>query len=382
MTSRQRVRTALDHREPDRVPFDLGSTRVTGITVGAYRGLRQALGLPPAEIAIADPKQGLAQVEEPVLQRLGADLRGVMPGPPSGFEPSLEEDGDYLRYHDEWGIAWRTPRDRGLYYDMSYHPLAGVEDMAALKAFPWPDAADPGRYRRLREQAEQAAATGAAVVLGGACSGILEQAAWLMGFADFYAGLAAQPDLVFGVVDRVLEFKMAYWERALALVGDLVDVVMEADDLGFQETLMMSPQTYRRHLKPRHTRLFAHIKRQAPVRVFFHSCGAVRQILPDLIEAGVNILNPVQVNAAGMDTAALKREFGEALTFWGGGVDTQHVLPHGTPEMVRDEVKRRIEDLAPGGGFVFNTVHNIQADVPAANILAMWEALREYGTYA
>jgi len=381
MTSRQRVRAALDHREPDRVPFDLGSTRVTGITVGAYRGLREALGLPPAEIAVADRKQGLAQVEESVLDRLGADVRGIMPSPPSTYRLSIEEDGDYLRYFDEWGIAWRTPKERGLYYDMSYNPLAGLESASRLDSFPWPNPADAQRYATLRAEAERAAASGAAVILGGGCSGILEETAWLMGFQDFYLGLAAQPDLVFAVVDRVLEFKMAYWQRALAEIGDLVDVVMEADDLGFQEGLMMSPATYRRYLKPRHARLFAHIKRQAPVRVFIHSCGAVRPLLPDLIEVGIDILNPVQVNAAGMDTAALKREFGDALTFWGGGVDTQQVLPRGTPQQVRDEVKRRIEDLAPGGGFVFASVHNIQPDVPPQNLVAMWEALREYGIY-
>jgi len=381
MTSRQRVRTALEHREPDRVPFDLGSTRVTGITVGAYRGLREALGMPPGEITVADPKQGLAEVEEAVLERLEVDVRGILPAPPAGYRRTVEPEGDYLRYFDEWGIAWRTPKERGLYYDMSYNPLAGVASAAALEAFRWPDAADAHRYAGLRADAAKAASSGAAVVLGGVCAGILEEAAWLMGFADFYTGLAAQPDLVFAVVDRVLDFKMAYWQRALAEVGDLVDLVMEADDLGFQDGLMMSPRTYRDHLKPRHARLFAHIKSCAPVRVFFHTCGAVREVVPDLIEAGIDILNPVQVNAAGMDTAELKREFGDALTFWGGGVDTQGVLPHGSPQQVRDEVRRRIEHLAPGGGFVFNAVHNIQADVPPANLLAMWEALREYGMY-
>lgn len=175
---------------------------------------------------------------------------------------------------------------------------------------------------------------------------------------------------------------MRYWEKALSIVGDLVDVVQEGDDYGGQNGLLISPQIWRQVFKPRLKQLFSHIKRHAPhVFVFFHSCGSIYEIIPDLIEVGVDILNPVQVAAANMDTKRLKREFGKDLTFWGGGVDKQKVLPRETPEQVREEVKRRIEDLAVGGGFVFTTVHNIQADVPPENILAMWEALQEFGRY-
>jgi len=175
---------------------------------------------------------------------------------------------------------------------------------------------------------------------------------------------------------------MRYWEKALSLLGDLVDVVQEGDDYGGQQGLLISPRIWRDVFKPRLHQLFSHIKRCAPhVFIFFHSCGSIYEIIPDLIEVGVDILNPVQVAAANMDTKRLKREFGDCLTFWGGGVDTQKILPRGTPEQVREEVKRRIEDLAPGGGFVFATVHNIQADVPPENILAMWEAVQEFGRY-
>ena len=176
---------------------------------------------------------------------------------------------------------------------------------------------------------------------------------------------------------------MRYWERALALVGPNVMMVSEADDLASQDRCLVSRELYLKLIKPRHTRLFSFIKKEAqvPVRIFYHSCGAVAPLIPDLIESGIDILNPVQVSAAGMDTARLKKEFGKDLTFYGGGVDTQQVLPRGTPQQVRDEVKRRIDDLAPGGGFIFNTVHNIQADVPPQNIVAMWETLQEHGVY-
>jgi uroporphyrinogen decarboxylase len=176
-----------------------------------------------------------------------------------------------------------------------------------------------------------------------------------------------------------VEWKSAYWERALRDVGDLVDVVVEADDLGGQQSLLLSPKTYRRLIKPRHQRLFGFIKKQAPVKVFYHSCGAIRPLIGDLIEAGIDILNPVQVSAAGMDPRELKREFGRDLVFWGGGVDTQQVLGTGNPQQVRDDVQRNVEALAPGGGFVFAAVHDIQANVPPENIMAMWEAWRDFG---
>jgi uroporphyrinogen decarboxylase len=176
---------------------------------------------------------------------------------------------------------------------------------------------------------------------------------------------------------------MKYWARALELVGKNVMIVSEADDLASQNQTLVAPETYRKLIKPRHARLFSFIKQQAkvPVKIFYHSCGAVASIIPDLIDAGIDILNPVQVSATGMDTRQLKRRFGKDLTFYGGGVDTQQVLPRGAPAQVREEVRRRIEDLAPGGGFIFNTVHNIQADVPPENIIAMWEAMREFGRY-
>ncbi|HHX39807.1 MAG TPA: hypothetical protein GX715_07565, partial [Armatimonadetes bacterium] len=221
--------------------------------------------------------------------------------------------------------------------------------------------------------------TGCAVILGGVCSGLTEMSLWLRGYEQFFTDLVADRPMAEVMLDLILETKLRYWERALAEVGDLVDIAMEGDDLGMQQCLLMNPRVYRELVKPRQAQLFSHIKKQAPVFVFYHTCGSVVEILPDLIEVGVDILNPVQVSAAGMDTRRLKAEFGRDIVFWGGGVDTQRVLPHGTPQEVRDEVRRRIDDLAPGGGFVFNTVHNIQADVPPENILAMWETLQEYG---
>jgi uroporphyrinogen decarboxylase len=244
------------------------------------------------------------------------------------------------------------------------------------------DPVEDARFDELRDFAEKVRNEGRAFVLGGISAGMLEMGLWLRGFENFFCDLHENRSLAEAICDKILELKMRYWEKALSLLGDLVDVVQEGDDYGGQQGLLISPQIWREVFKPRLRQLFSHIKRCAPhVFIFFHSCGSIYEIIPDLIEVGVDILNPVQVAAANMDTKRLKREFGDCLTFWGGGVDTQRVLPRGTTEQVREEVKRRIEDLAPGGGFVFATVHNIQADVPPENILAMWEAVQEFGRY-
>jgi uroporphyrinogen decarboxylase len=264
---------------------------------------------------------------------------------------------------------------------MYHHPLAGADALGDFKAYPFPDPVDEGRLAPLREQAQAARGAGKAVALAGPCAGVAEVYSWLRGYEEYYVDLVRHKDWVGHTLDRLVEFKSAYWERALGEIGDLVDVVIEADDLAAQNTLLMSPQTYRQVILPRHKRLFTFIKAQAPVKLFFHSCGAVRPLIPDLIDAGIDILNPVQISAADMDLRDLKREFGRDLVFWGGGVDTQHVLDKGTPQEVQEDVKRNIEALAPGGGFVFAAVHDIQANVPPENIMAMWEAWQQYGVY-
>ena len=382
MNSKERVALALSHREPDRVPFDLGGTGLTTLHLTAYGNLRRHLGLPPVKPRVAAMAEQLAMVDDDVAGRLLADVSPVKPDPASGFEFVFHDEGEYEAYFDEWGIGWRKPKDGGFYYDMYHHPLAGIESLAGMQAVCFPDPLDARRFASLRAQAEAAAAAGRAVALWGPCAGVLEVYSWMRGYEPFYVDLALHQDLVASMLDRMVDWKCAFWERALREIGDLVDVVIEADDMAGQERLLFSPVTYRRLVKPRHRRLFEFIKTQAPVKIFFHSCGAIRPLIPDLIEVGVDILNPVQIAAAGMDPVALKRDFGRDLVFWGGGVDTQRVLGAGTPAQVRNDVRRNIEALAPGGGFVFAAVHDIQANVPVENIMAMWEAWHQYGTYS
>ena len=256
--------------------------------------------------------------------------------------------------------------------------------MRDLAKYKFPDPLDPGRYEGMVARANELMnRKQVAYVLGRNAPGIFEIALWMRGFENFYCDLVANQPFAEALLDIIMEVKMKYWARALELLGPNVMIISEADDLASQNRCLVSPELYRKLIKPRHTKLFSFIKKhaQVPVKIFYHSCGAITELLPDLIESGIDILNPVQVSAAGMDTKELKKRFGKDLTFYGGGVDTQHVLPHGTPQEVRDEVKRRIDDLAPGGGFIFNTVHNIQADVPPENIMAMWETVRECGVY-
>jgi uroporphyrinogen decarboxylase len=371
---RTRVRTALAHREPDRVPRDLAGTRYSSIHAHAYRRLRPALGLEEREPVVVDLSQGLAHVDRDVLDLLDIDVRGVGPRGPIGWRREIVDDGTAERFADEWGVE-RTRPHGGLYFEATSAPLAGEIDASHVSAFAWPDALDPGRTVGLAEDAARAARDeGKAVVCATVCAGITEMLFRLRGYEDAYLDLAADQDLARRIMERILEMKLAWWDRALSLLGDDVDVVAEADDLGGQQTLLFSPDTYRSLVKPLHRELFSFIHARTSARVLLHSCGAIRELLPDLIEIGVDIINPVQVSAAGMDTAELKAEFGRDLAFWGGGADSQGVLGRGTPEQVCAEATRRIDDLSPRGGFVFASVHNIQANVPPENIVALWQA--------
>ena len=383
MSSRQRALIAFDHREPDRIPFDMGSVQVTGIQISAYRDLRQALGLPEVPVDLCDTIQQLAVVGDDAVERLGVDFRGLYPLNSHNWGIEVVDAGENWAYTDEWGITHHMLKEPAFYYSIFEVPLPKIDfTEEEIKQFPWPDMGAPWRVKGLREQAERYRAGGYAVVLKDAFAGIFEFAQRIIGM-DKLLMLMALDEVRAGLLfDKMLELKLDYWRTALGEVGDLVDVVTYADDYGTQKSQLISPAMFRRQLKPLVRQIFALQKELAPqAKRFFHSDGNVRPLIPDFIEIGVEILNPLQTTAKGMDPVAIKQEYGQDLIFWGAGVDTQGILPRGTPQQVKDDVRRNIEILAPGGGYVFNTVHNIQADVPPENILAMWEALQEYGVY-
>lgn len=381
MNSRARVNLALSHREADHVPLDIAGTGVSQMHATAYSNLRRYLNLPERNPRVIFVAEQLAEFETDIADRLETDFVFLMPQPAADFELVFRDEGAYEAYTDEWGIGWKKPKQGGFYYDMYHHPLARAETLADFKAYKFPDPLDNNRYATLRPGVEAAIERGKAVVMAGTGSGILEIYSWLRGYEQFYIDLALNHEFVAYMLDRLVEFKQAYWERALADLKDMIDVVCEHDDLAGQKALLFAPETYRSLVKPRHKKLFTYIKERTPAKLFYHTDGAVRPLIGDLIDAGMDILNPVQFTAANMNLKELKQEFGRHLVFWGAGVDTQGVLGTGSPEEVKADVRRNIEALAPGGGFIFATVHDIQANVPPENIMAMWEAWKTYGVY-
>lgn len=379
MKGRERVLKALNFQEPDKVPLDIGGARTCGISIKAYKRLVNYLGISLPEVETSSIASQLAKVDEIVYQKLGVDVRPVGIGNPSGWQFKLQEDDEYFWYWDEWGRKLMMPKDGGYYFDTGVFPLEKTE----LENYTWPDPADESRFAGLQEKARHILDHIGAAVVAPNClaNGFQQMGAKLHGYTHWFLMLAAEPAKTEKFMDALLEFKIKFWDAYLTRINGQVDVICESDDLGTQQGTWISKEMFRRYIKPRYIKLFTAIKKKADVKISLHSCGACYDFIPDLIEAGVDILNPIQVSAAHMDTKRLKKEFGSDLVFWGGGVDTQKVLPCGTPQEVKDEVKRRIDDLAPGGGFVFAAVHNIQADVPPENILAMLEALDQYGKY-
>lgn len=371
------------HREPDRVPLDIGGSRVSSIHLKTYQAFRRALGLPPSNPSYQSRYLQLPKVEEDFRSLLGLDIGSVDPLITAEERDIVPCPGGQT-YTDRWGCEWFMPTGAA-YFDIRKFPLIGAESIDDLKNYPWPKEDSPAILDIIAAEARSVwAEHGRAVILGRTCPGIFEMLSVMGGYEKALTDMALNPSYCEAFMDKILELKQTYYRAAIGrLLSAGVDyfIVSESDDLGAQRGLLMSADMYRRMIKPRHTRLFRAIKEYSGGRAFIelHSCGAIRELLPDMIESGVEILNPVQVNAAGMDdTRALKREFGRDLVFHGGGVDTQRTLVQGTPQQVRDEVKRRMEDLSAGGGFIFTPVHSIQHDVSFENFRAMLEAFRDY----
>lgn len=392
MTSYERVLAALRHQEPDRVPFDLGGSVLTGMNVNCYTALRRYLGLKEIQPDILDVTQQLARIDEDVVAILQPDVRCVDPNPiaeaPMRRPITKTADGRYFEMFDELGIGWRMPVEGGHYFDMTSHPLEDALDEEDLDAYVIPRGDDPSRFVGMKARADHHVFDEKkAYILGRHNAGIWELALWTSGFEKYFCDMIAEKKLAHKLMRKFTDYKLQYWEKALQTVGSNVLIVSEADDLATQNSQLCSLELYKEMVSPYHKELYDFIRKTArkngveELYIFYHTCGAMKPFAETLKWEGVDILNPVQVSAAGMDSRELKRDIGDMFTFWGGGVDTQQILPHGTSQQVRDEVRRRIDDFAPGGGFVFAAVHNIQGDVPPENFMAMWDALREYGVY-
>ena len=372
MTSRDRVLRALNHQEPDRVPLDLGGTHDSSIVVEGYERLKAHFGV-STPTQIMQRMTRAATVDEAVLQALGIDTRAIVIGSP---RRSVAAELGPREYRDMWGVE-RVHPEGGYYYDQRRAPLEGSITVADVRRHTWPDPEDPGLLEGMTARLAWIRAHTEAAAILTLPAPFVHLSQFIRGFQDWYTDFILGTDVLEALFDAVLDVTIRIAERELEAFGRDVDVVRCGDDLGGQNGLQVGREHYLRYIKPRHAKFFHRVRELTPAKLMFHSCGSIVDILPDLIETGVQIINPVQVTARGMDPAFLKREFGRDLVFW-GGTDSQKTLPFGTAEEVRAMVARLIDTFGPGGGFVFSSCHNIQPDVPLENVLAMFAQAREH----
>ncbi len=378
MNSRERLLRALNHREPDRVPIDLGGTPTSTISASALERLKDHLGI-RSETRLMSPIFLTAYPDEEIIKRFGVDVRMVTANPPAGFKMKITPEGKLV---DEWGVVYQQQEEAQTHFVVETEaPLYRATLKEEIERYPWPDPSDPSRVRGLKEVAKRHQDEGFAVVVNTPLLP-MTYTQWMRGLEQFMMDTVLNQSLLEYMMDKILEILLEMTLHLLKEVEPYIDVVVMGDDLSHQGGLTYSADMYRKLFKPRHKAIIRFLKEHAgEAKILYHCCGAAEPLLGDLIEIGVEAYNPVQVSAKGMeDTKKLKSLYGRDLTFW-GGIDTQRVLPFGTPEEVRAEVRRRTEDLAPGGAFVLAAVHNLRPEVKPENICALFAAALEYGKY-
>ncbi len=411
-TSRERILAAISHQEPDRVPIDLGATPSSGISAIAYSNLLKYLNRPELPVLIYDVVQQLAQPDMVILDQFGVDVldigrtfnddpadwspitmaNGGAAFYPKGYKPTRMPDGSYQTYDGDGKRMLSRMPVGATFFDQTYFPYVdGYPDsfdnldaemgriMWARDAHsPWDHAGDPDFWQKLRENTlKLRAGTDKALLVVCGCN-LFEWGTFLRRMDNFLIDLMCDPYNVEKLLDQLLIRHLATLEKVCNAVGDIVDIIRFGDDLGMTSGPFMDIEIYRELFKPRHKILCDYVKAHSKMHTFIHSCGSISLLMPDMIEAGIEIFNPVQTNAWNMAPDFLKKEFGKDCTFWGGGIETVGTLNTGTPRQIRDQVFERLEIFSKGGGFVFNTVHNILPDVPAENIVAMFEAVRDF----
>ncbi len=389
MTSSGRLNTALSHNEPDRVPYDLAGTTVTGISKKAFVRAMEYRGLSAEyEIKEIDPIQQIVTPAGETLILLNSDTRRIGARRIPDYEKMVKVTNGIRELTDIWGCLWKMDERKDFYFNQYTYPMehfSSIEEGLKNYRFPAIDAHSDIIRNDLSEQITGTDSFG--IVADRNCAGLTETSLRIRGYENWYLDTITDPAGAEKLFDLITEYKSAYWDLVIDWLIDnnlqsKVNVVSECDDLGTQTSTLLEPEYLRKTVIPRFGLLWRHIKKRLPhVKIFMHSCGSVRVLLPDLIEAGLDIYNPVQFTAADMELEGLKKDFGKDLVFWGGGVNTQSTLKNAAPEKVSDEVKRILDIMAPGGGFVFAPVHNIQEDVPPENFWAMWDTLMEYGKY-
>jgi len=409
-TSRERMLTALNHKTPDRIPIDFSGHRSSGIAAVVYPKLRRLLGLPEKTVRIYDVIQQLALIDEDVLDTLGVDtiemgrgflLEGkdwkdwVLSDGTDCQIPSyinMERQGeDWILFSDD-GIKLGIKKKGWLYFEQTFFPLMdrGIKDddfsdlENILEQTMWSGILPPGAHlplndtglKEMSEKAKTLYKSTERAVIGLFGGSLFELPQWLYRMDNYLLYLRMYPDAADRLSEKLCSIHLDNLEKWLKAVGPYIDIILFGDDLGGQNSSLISPDMYRRYYKPYHNKLWTRAREIEDVKVMLHSCGDIRELIPDLIEAGLDAINPVQINCKGMDASDLKTQFGDKLTFWGGGCDTRDILPYAKPDDVKKHVFDQLNILAPGGGFIFQQVHNILADVPPENILAMFEAIK------
>lgn len=379
MDSFKRVLKAINFKESDRVPLDICGTTVSGIAITTLKKLLKKYNY-ESKIDISDYIQQIGIPSPSFLSFLNVDTKRVGPHRISDFDRKVKKINHRKKIIDFWNIEYLM-KENEYYFNQVSWPLAkenNLKDAILAYNFPKPD---KNYLKKVIKKNVKKNST-FYPILDRDCAGLLEMSTRLRGVEKFFMDLYLEKKTAEALIDKILEYKFAYWDITLDAFGKREVIISEADDYGTEFSLLISPKMLKDIFFPRLKKLFKFIKEKNPkARIFFHSCGAIREIIPDLIDIGVDILNPIQYKAAGMGLKNLKKDFGKGIIFWGGGIDTQKILPFGTPTAVKDEVKRVLDVMAPGGGYVFTTVHNIQADVPIKNIISMLETLKYYGKY-
>ena len=381
LTPRERVQTAINHQEPDRVPIIIGTSNTTTMKMKSYQQLKEFLGIQSEDRYIYNwPELGSAALDDETLRRLHSDARGVLDRFPEKTYKRNQNRTSHTPFIDDWGIG-QIETQPGVWFP-GYHPMAEAHTLADIESYPWPDMDDPSRVVHVREQAKRLAEENLYAII--ATPWLLfpfERANAMMGMENFLPQMVMNRDFAQALLSKITDLCKLLMGHFLNELGDNVDIIKIGDDLGTQDSLMISPKMYREMLKPLHADYIKFIKENTNAKIFFHTDGDVFDLVDDFIEIGVDILNPIQTSAGKMaNLAGLKKRYGGDLIFC-GAIDTQNILPYGSPDQVRKEVRRVINTLGPSGGYMLASVHTILDEVPPENIMAIVDAVEEFGYY-
>ena len=375
MNSRDRIIASLNHKEPDRVPVDVGGTGASTLLIPTYEKLKKHLGV-EKETALTSRFFHMAYLDEEILKKLGVDAVLIIPNDPKGFKDIELENGSFI---DEWGIQVSKP-DSSIYYRFEKHPLENSETVSDVLKYNMPDPLDDGRFDGLKEKVEYLYNNTEFGLVGETGDSIFERACYLRGMENIFNDFFFNKKVLEEILDRVTDYFIAKADKFLSILSKYINVFFTGDDMGTQNGPMFSPDMYRKIVKPFHKKVYGHIKTKTNAKLILHSCGSIFDFIPDLIDVGVDGINPVQTTAYKMNAKSLKKEFGKDLSFW-GAIDTQRILPFGTEEELKDEIKNKINDLGANGGYILSSVHAIQPDVSPEKIVSMIKYGKEFGKY-